>query len=215
MKNKIYNNKKRGQSAIEWGVLLPFLILIIASVLELAPLMNTIIVVDKSTQYSARTAAVKGTSNEDVIYAYAQNMQGIIQKTDILDYIGSEWKLPGGTDCREIGNARCKLTDMTSTSERDPATGKIVTTTTNSRLRITSRPTDDGVTVNEIEVVPGAVADRFSTSWVMVGAKHQYKILTPVLQAVLSGKCESDKKGVFLHYCNYFPIAKTSVYRVE
>lgn len=215
MKNKIYNNKKRGQSAIEWGVLLPFLILIIASVLELAPLMNTIIVVDKSTQYSARTAAVKGTSNEDVIYAYVQNMQGIIQKTELLDYIDDEWKLPGGTDCRGIGTARCKLTDMVSTTERNPTDGNIVTTTENSRLRVVGRPTADGLTLDEIEVVPGAVADRFSSSWVMVGAKHQYKILTPVLQAVLSGKCDSGVKGVFLKYCNYFPIAKTSVYRVE
>lgn len=214
----MYKNKKLGQSAIEWGVMLPFLILIIASVLELAPLMNTIMVVDKSTQYAARLAAVKGTPNEDVIFAYEQNMQGLMpieefleKETDPVKMTERDWRLPGNCE----GNPRCELKRAESTVTRDPATNKTVTNTTNSKLTIVGPATENNVILNTIEVVPGAVSDRFSSAWVMVGAKHEYRILTPVLQAVLSGKCDTGKKGVFLNYCNYFPITKTSVYRVE
>lgn len=212
----MYNSKKRGQSAIEWGVLLPLLILIISSVLEMGPLMNTVMVVDKATEYSARMAAVKGTPNEEVVFSYIQNMQGMLELEDFLEqhYSASS----GKNELEFIDEYDPTIYRFTpSDSETEIVDGRPETTVTPSRLSVNTVPDEEknNLITDHIEIIPGEVYDRFSSSWVMVGAKHQYKILTPVLQAVLSGKCETGTKGSFLDFCEYFPISKTAVFRVE
>lgn len=212
----MYNSKKRGQSAIEWGVLLPLLILIISAVLEMGPLMNTVIVVDKATEYSARMAAVKGTPNEEVVFSYIQNMQGMLELNDFLEEHYST--ATGKNELEFIDEYDPTIYRFSAThSETEIVGGVPETTVTPSRLSVNTVPDEEknNLITDHIEIIPGEVYDRFSSSWVMVGTKHQYKILTPVLQAVLSGKCESGVKGSFLDFCEYFPISKTAVFRVE
>jgi hypothetical protein len=72
--------------------------------------------------------------------------------------------------------------------------------------------------VDELTITPGFVDDRFSGVWVAITGRHEYEILTPLLQAVLGGSCSADEggnRGIFINACNHFPITKTTIYRVE
>lgn len=77
-------SKKRGQSIVEWAIILPFLLLILFSIIELAPLMNTFIKVEKAAQYGARIGAVHGNTNQEILEAVKFNLQGLVQ-SDFTD----------------------------------------------------------------------------------------------------------------------------------
>ena len=214
----MYKRRKRGQSAIEWGLLIPFLILIISSVLELSPLMSSIMVVDKATQYTAASAAKKGTTNKQLAYNYIMNMQGLMTFEDFLIVDIPINKDGDPTNDVAFENAAfadlaLKPHELTTTSQQiDPLGQRVVNP---SVFKIESKNVDD-LTVDTLTIVPGQVVDRYSGSWVSVTGKHEYKILTPLLQAVLGGACDTGaNKGVFLTSCNYFPILKSTIYRVE
>ena len=211
----MYKKKKRGQSAIEWGILIPFLILIISSVLELSPLMSNIIIVDKSTQYAASTAAKKGTSNSTIAYNYAMNMQGLMKFSDFLAVDPSI----DGCNGLELTDApiHClalRDEDFVPSTQRKNELNELVVSPSVSTISATN---EDGLIVEELTITPGFVDDRFSGMWVSITGRHEYKILTPLLQAVLGGACDSEhgNQGVFINACNYFPITKTTIYRVE
>lgn len=70
-------NRKRGQAIVEWAIILPFLLLILISILELAPMMNTFLKVEKAVQYGARIGAVHGNGNDKIIEAVQFNLQGV------------------------------------------------------------------------------------------------------------------------------------------
>lgn len=220
----MYKKKKRGQSAIEWGILIPFLILIIASVLELSPLMNGIIVIDKATEYAASSAAKKGTSNTQVVFNYASNLQGLLGGKDnslMAMFSGGTDGNPlvmdtskiDTTDCKEVNGEEVCRKNGVFTGSQEVIDGIKKVTPSNFKI---STSNDDGIIDNTVIIVPGTPGERFSGSWLSVTGKHEYKILTPLLQAVLGGSCDTGgNKGIFINTCNYFPITKTVVYRVE
>lgn len=215
----MYKNKKRGQSAIEWGLLIPFLILIISSVLELSPLMSSIMVVDKATQYTAASAAKKGTTNEQLAYNYVMNMQGLMTFEDFLTVDKPVNKDDDPTNDIKFEDAAFSdlvLKDHTLTNTKQVVNELQELIINPSVFTIRATNINDDVYLNTLTVVPGQVTDRYSGSWVSVTGKHEYKILTPLLQAVLGGACDTGtNKGVFVSTCNYFPILKSSIYRVE
>lgn len=75
--------KNRGQSLVEWAVILPFLLLVLFSIIELAPLMNSFIKVEKAAQYGARTGAIHGTTNDEIVQNIAYNMQGMVEANNL------------------------------------------------------------------------------------------------------------------------------------
>lgn len=86
--------KKRGQSIVEWAIILPFLLLVLFSIIELAPLMNTFIKIEKAAQYGARTGAIHGTSNDKIAQNVAFNLQGLVEEKD-LTFKGSSGNQDG------------------------------------------------------------------------------------------------------------------------
>lgn len=68
---------------MEWALILPFLLLIVLSVLEFAPIMNSYIKVEKAAQYGARIGAQKGSTNEEIIQAIGYNLQGMVDPSGI------------------------------------------------------------------------------------------------------------------------------------
>lgn len=80
---KKMNKKQKGQSIVEWAFILPFLLLVLFSILELAPLMNTYLKVEKAAQYGARTGAIHGKSNESILTNVAYNLQGLVDASQL------------------------------------------------------------------------------------------------------------------------------------
>lgn len=70
--------KQRGQSIVEWAIILPFLLLVLFSIIELAPIMNTFVKIEKAAQYGARTGAIHGTTNAEIAQAIQYNLQGLV-----------------------------------------------------------------------------------------------------------------------------------------
>lgn len=73
--------KKRGQSIVEWAIILPFFLLVLISIVELSPLINTFLKAEKGSQYAARTGAVHGASNQDILKSLGLSMQGLMDVT--------------------------------------------------------------------------------------------------------------------------------------
>lgn len=78
------HNRKRGQSIVEWAIILPFLLLILISIVELAPLMNTLMKVEKAVQYGARVGAIHGKTNAEIRDGVLFNMQGMVNPGDLV-----------------------------------------------------------------------------------------------------------------------------------
>ena len=177
-------------------------------------------VVDKATQYAASTAAKKGTSNKQIVYNYMMNMQGLMSFSNFFDterdYETDPNLTPEQNKENTIRNSSMDELELVNSredpSERKRVDGALVVTPSVFQVSHES----EGNILNQLVIVPGVVTDRYSGSWVSVSAKHEYKILTPLLQAVLGGSCDTGgNTGVFIDICNYFPISKTTVYRVE
>lgn len=75
--------REKGQSLVEWAVILPFLLLVLFSILELAPMMNTHIKIEKAAQFGARTGAIHGTTNEKILENVAYNLQGTVNMSEL------------------------------------------------------------------------------------------------------------------------------------
>lgn len=69
--------KQRGQSLVEFAIILPLILLILLAIFEIGPLMNTFMKIEKAAQYGARTASIHGTENSSVLRAVLYNMQGM------------------------------------------------------------------------------------------------------------------------------------------
>lgn len=74
---------KKNQTMVEWAVVLPFFILMLVSILELAPLMNSILKVEKAAQYGARIGAIRGSKDDDIKDAVVYNLQGIVDNSKL------------------------------------------------------------------------------------------------------------------------------------
>lgn len=77
------SKRRRGQSIVEWAIILPFLLLVLFSIIELAPLMNTFIKIEKAAQYGARTGAIHGETNDEIVRNVALNLQGLVDESDL------------------------------------------------------------------------------------------------------------------------------------
>lgn len=75
--------KIRGQSIVEWAVILPFLLLILISIVELAPLMNAFLKLEKAVQYAARVGATHRSTNLEIREAFLFNTQGMVSSTGL------------------------------------------------------------------------------------------------------------------------------------
>lgn len=75
--------RQRGQSIVEWAIILPFLLLVLFSIVELAPIMNTFIKIEKAAQYGARTGAIHGATNAEVVQAVGYNLQGLVDTSNL------------------------------------------------------------------------------------------------------------------------------------
>lgn len=82
----LIKKRKRGQSMVEWAIILPFLLLVLISIVELAPLMNNFLKVEKAAQYGARVGAIHNKTNDEIKDAVLFNLQGLV-KSNGLQYI--------------------------------------------------------------------------------------------------------------------------------
>lgn len=80
----MFVRKKKNQSIIEWAIILPFLLLVLVSILEIGPLMNNVLKVEKTVQYSARQGAIHGNTNEDIRDAFIFSMQGVVNPDNLV-----------------------------------------------------------------------------------------------------------------------------------
>lgn len=81
MKNILKRNT--GQSLVEWAVILPFLLLVLFSIIELAPMMNSFTKLEKAAQYGARTGAIHGSTNDKILENITYNLQGMADFHDL------------------------------------------------------------------------------------------------------------------------------------
>ena len=77
------HERKKGQSIVEWAIILPFLLLVLISIVELAPLMNTLMKVEKAVQYGARIGAIHGKTNAEIRDGVLFNMQGMVNSNNL------------------------------------------------------------------------------------------------------------------------------------
>lgn len=78
---KRINREEKGQAIVEWAIILPLLLLILFSILELGPLMNGFLKVEKAAQYGSRVGAIYGNSNEKILEGVSLNLQGTANVT--------------------------------------------------------------------------------------------------------------------------------------
>lgn len=68
--------KKKGQSLVEFAIILPILVLIIFGIIEFGLLMNSYIVIQSASREGARIGIVGGTDEDilDSVYTAASNL---------------------------------------------------------------------------------------------------------------------------------------------
>lgn len=174
----MYKNKKRGQSLVEFAMLTPFIILILASILELAPLLNAYVKVEKATHAAAREASIFGVSDSQILDKLVVNMYGMSfpqyyttfnTETHEVDFVA--YNIEDGNPC---GIEHPHEIFRSSPDNEDEA----YPTNHCYSEAIESFGFDPTRTI--VQITPTRKS-RINGSWVTVSTRYRYRVYTPVL----------------------------------
>ena len=173
----MYKKKKIGQSLVEFAVLTPFIILVLATILELSPLLNAYVKIEKATQAAAREASIFGATDNQVLEKLLGNMYGMAYMNTFTD----DPARPGEKFIayKIADNSLCPLIPNTTL---DPHKKYIPTEDYPSEhcysRAIEGFGADPQRTV--VDIVP-TLKSRVNGSWVSVSVRYNYRVYTPVL----------------------------------
>lgn len=171
-----YKKRKRGQSLVEFAILTPFIILVLASILELAPLLNAYVKVEKATHAAAREASIFGASDSQILDKLAVSMYGMTFPQYYTTF---------DTDSHEVGFNAYNIDDGNPCSLASPH--EIFRSTDEDEdypdqhcysEAIESYGIDPTRTI--VQITPTRKS-RINGSWVTVSTRYRYRVYTPVL----------------------------------
>lgn len=212
----MYKNKKMGQTLVEFAMLTPFVILVLAAILELSPLINAYVKLEKATHAAARTAAIYGSTDNEILDTFLINAYGMSfpEFYDGFNDATNEVNFPAYI---------IEVPDMqrpcTSLPDSDPPLGPDVKFDVSLGHQFPSNHCYSESVERfyydpqrtRVRITPTRVS-RINGSWVTVEVSYHYRVYTPVLFffADLLFANETQPNTV-----KFVPINKFSTQRVE
>lgn len=200
----MYKNKKLGQSIVEFAMLTPFIILVLSSILELSPMLNAYMKVEKATQAAAKTASIHGVTDSQILGTLVTNMYGMSFPqyytgfdANTHEVIFPLYPIDGTHNCPGGYNDIFR-----SVEEDEPYPTKHCYAEAQENYRNIY-----GRTV--VQIVPSRKS-RVNGSWVSVNVQYNYQVYTPVIHFFADLLFAQGSNGV-----KVVPMYKFSTQRIE
>lgn len=174
----MYANKKRGQSMVEFALLAPFIFLVLATIIEGSPLINAYIKVEKAAQTGAHTAAIYGTTDNEILTPMLLDLYKMTYKAHYDNF--EEASVDNGGVSQVKFSSNCPLT---ASNKPYVNYNEELYLDEDAGLACFSKATErneNGTSLTEITIQP-TLRYRINGSWATVSVLHNYRVYTPIL----------------------------------